>query len=46
VLGTLSTAWSALMPKDDDQLGDELARSFLSYLDSDGRLGKVPRSKP
>lgn len=46
VLGTLSTAWSALMPKDDDQLGDELARSFLSYLDSDGRLGKVARSKP
>jgi AcrR family transcriptional regulator len=34
VLGTLSSTWSSLMPKDDHHLADELTRSFLSYLRS------------
>jgi AcrR family transcriptional regulator len=46
VLGTLSSTWSSLMPKNDDQLAEELRRSFLAYLKSHGRKREAARSKP
>jgi AcrR family transcriptional regulator len=32
LLDTMSEEWSSLLPKDDDQLVQELTRAFLSYL--------------
>jgi len=46
VLGTLSSTWSSLMPKDDNHLADELTRSFLSYLGNVNQTGGRPPSKP
>lgn len=45
VLDTLSSTWSSLMPKNDDQLADELCRSFLTYLQSNGEKRGVESSK-
>ncbi len=46
VLDTLSSTWSTLMPRTDDQLAEELCRSFLAYLQSDSKKPEAARSKP
>lgn len=35
ILDVLSPVWSPLMPKDDQQLAEELTRTFLSYVEFD-----------
>ena len=44
LLDVLSESWSPLLPKDDDQLGEELTRTFLNYLDVRSRTGRGRRS--
>jgi AcrR family transcriptional regulator len=39
ILDVLSPVWSPVMPKDDQQLAEELTRTFLSYLEFDDGHG-------
>jgi len=36
ILDVLSPVWSPLMPRDDQQLAEELTRTFLKYVEFDG----------
>ncbi len=44
LLDVLSESWSPLLPKNDNQLGEELTRAFLNYLEVRPRAGRHRRS--
>lgn len=44
ILNLLSRSWAPLLPRDDDQLGEELTRAFLNYLDVHSKPGRATRS--